>query len=63
MLAEIWALKEAVFKAFGPVVDFKRDIKVNFPIERTEATISCRGENRKWLVQEVSCVTLAMGPF
>ena len=63
MLSEVWALKEAVFKAFGPGVAFKKDISVNFPIEGTQATVNCRGENRKYLVQEVSCVTLAMGPF
>ena len=38
MLAEVWSLKEAVFKAFGPGVDFKRDIKVTFPIQGTEET-------------------------
>lgn len=62
-LADVWALKEAVYKALGPGVDFKKDICVNLPIEGTEATVKCRGQNGKWLVQEVSCVTLAMGPF
>lgn len=62
-LSEVWALKEAVFKALGPGVDFKKDIKVDFPIEQSEALVNCRGENRYWRVHEVSCVTLAMGPF
>ena len=31
-LADIWALKEAVYKAFGPGVDFKNDIQVCTPI-------------------------------
>tara|TARA_Y100000589_G_scaffold140640_1_gene134355 strand:- start:4284 stop:4910 length:627 start_codon:yes stop_codon:yes gene_type:complete len=62
-LAEVWALKEAVYKAFGPGVDLKNEIRVNIPIESSEVDVECRGVNGKWKVFEVSCVTLAMGPF
>ena len=62
-LAEVWALKEAVFKAFGPGVDFKNDIQVNTPIESEEAIVDFRGVKEKWLVHEVSCVTIALGPI
>ncbi len=62
-LTEVWALKEAVYKAFGPGVDFKNEIRVNIPIESPEVDVECKGLNGKWKVFEVSCVTLAMGPF
>lgn len=62
-LADIWALKEAVYKAFGPGVDFKNDIQVCTPIINEEALVDFRGEKEKWLVHEVSCVTLALGPI
>lgn|GEM_PF-845054 len=62
-LAEIWALKEAVYKAFGPGVDFKNDIKVCTPIINEEALVDFKGKKEKWLVHEVSCVTLALGPI
>ena len=35
-LAEVWACKEAVFKARGPGLDFKNDIKVEFLETETE---------------------------
>ena len=62
-LAEVWALKEAVFKAYGPGVDFKSDIEVETPIDSEKVKVNFRGENGNWLVHEISCVTLAMGPF
>ena len=62
-LAEVWALKEAVYKAFGPRVDFKNDIQVYTPIINEEALVDFKGEKEKWLVHEVSCVTLALGPI
>ena len=62
-LAEVWALKEAVYKAFGPGVDFKNDIQVFTPITNEEALVGFKGEKEKWIVHEVSCVTLALGPI
>ena len=62
-LAKVWALKEAVYKAFGPGIDFKNDIQVCTPIVNEEATVDFKGEKGKWLIHEVSCVTLALGPI
>ena len=62
-LAEVWALKEAVYKAFGPGVDFKNDIQVCTPIINEETLVDFKGEKEKWFVHEVSCVTLALGPI
>ena len=62
-LPEIWALKEAVYKANGPAIDFKNEIVVQAPVENSEVVVNCKGEKEKWLVHEVSCVTLALGPI
>ena len=62
-LVDIWALKEAVYKAFGPGVDFKNDIQVCTPIMKKEALVDFKGEKKKWLVHKVSCVTIALGPI
>mgnify|MGYP001171694578 CR=1 FL=1 len=62
-LAEVWAIKEAVFKAYGPGIDFKSDIEVETPIDSEKVKVNFRGGNGNWLVHEISCVTLAMGPF
>ena len=62
-LPEIWAIKEAVFKAYGPGVDFKNDIVVKTPIENSKANVRFKDEEKNWMVQDVSCLTLALGPF
>ena len=62
-LPEIWAIKEAVFKAYGPGVDFKNDIIVKTPIENSKTNVRFKDEEKNWMVQDVSCVTLALGPF
>ena len=61
--AEIWAIKEAVFKAYGPGIDFKNDIVVKTPIENSKANVRFKDEEKNWMVQDVSCLTLALGPF
>ena len=62
-LPEIWAIKEAVFKAYGPGVDFKNDIIVKTPIENSKANVRFKDKEKNWMVQDVNCLTLALGPF
>ena len=46
-LPEIWAIKEAVFKAYGPGVDFKNDIVVKTPIENSKANVRFKDEEKE----------------
>ena len=54
---EIWACKEAMFKAFGPGLDFVKDLKVDFISEDL-----LNGMGRKWAVKREDKVVVVFGP-
>ena len=56
-LEEVWACKEAMFKALGPGLDFIQDLEVNFI---SEDLIS--GNDRKWRVINQDNVVVVYGP-
>jgi len=65
-LAEVWACKEAVFKARGPGLDFKNDIKVEF-IDGVHNN-NCqpqflRAYGLRWLLSYEREVVVVMGPI
>ena len=45
-LCAIWATKEAMFKAFGPALDFRADLRVNWSDERTALLKGITGDVR-----------------
>ena len=56
-LEEVWACKEAMFKAFGPGLDFVKDLKVDFISKDL-----LKGLGRKWEVRRKGNVVVVMGP-
>ena len=54
---EIWACKEAMFKALGPGLDFVKDLKVDFISEDL-----LTGMGRKWAVKHEDKVVVVFGP-
>ena len=56
-LEEVWACKEAMFKAFGPGLDFVKDLKVDF-LSNDVLT----GLGRKWEVRRKGNVVVVVGP-
>jgi len=56
-LEEVWACKEAMFKAFGPGLDFVKDLKVDF-LSNDVLT----GLGRKWEVRLRGNVVVVLGP-
>ena len=71
-LAAAWAVKECMFKAHGPALDFRADMEVNWsgtePTEASVATGRLRGEDEHYRlaqlqrVQGHAPVWLALGP-
>ena len=59
-LEKVWAVKESMFKAFGPGLDFKKDLAVVF--DETEVCGAVRGEKIRWWVEEIGGVIVALGP-
>jgi hypothetical protein len=57
-LEEVWACKEAMFKAFGPGLDFVKDLKVDF-LSNDVLT----GLGRKWGVRRKGNVVVVVGPL
>jgi phosphopantetheinyl transferase len=56
-LEEVWACKEAMYKAFGPGLDFVKDLKVDFISENM-----LKGLERKWEVRRQGNLVIVMGP-
>ena len=56
-LEEVWACKEAMYKAFGPGLDFVKDLKVDF---LSKDLIS--GMGRKWEVIRKGNTVVVLGP-
>ena len=56
-LEEVWACKEAMYKAFGPGLDFVKDLKVDF---LSKDLIS--GMGRKWEVRRKGNTVVVLGP-
>jgi phosphopantetheinyl transferase len=59
-LAEIWACKEAMYKALGPLLDYKRDLKVEFNRENNDII---EGAGYNWKVYNEEKVVVVLGPF
>jgi len=59
-LAEIWACKEAMYKALGPLLDFKRDLKVEFNQENKDII---EGAGNNWKIYNEEKVVVVLGPF
>ena len=56
-LEEVWACKEAMFKAFGPGLDFLNDLKVDFI-----SNDLLKGLGRKWEVRRKGNAVVVLGP-
>ena len=56
-LEEVWACKEAMFKAFGPGLDFVKDLKVDFI-----SNDLVEGLGRKWEVRRKGNTVVVLGP-
>ena len=56
-LEEVWACKEAMFKAFGPGLDFVKDLKVDFLSKDL-----LEGLGRKWEVRRKGNTVVVLGP-
>ena len=56
-LEEVWACKEAMFKAFGPGLDFVKDLKVDFL-----SNDLLKGLGRKWEVKRIGNAVVVLGP-
>ena len=54
---EVWACKEAMFKAFGPGLDFVKDLKVDFISKDL-----LEGLGRKWEVRRKGNTVVVLGP-
>ena len=71
-LAAAWAVKECMFKAHGPALDFRADLEVNWsgtePIEASGVTGRVRGEEGHYRIAQLqraqshAPVWLALGP-
>ena len=59
-LAEVWACKEAMYKALGPLLDFKKDLKVDFDSENEDLVV---GLGYKWKIYREDKIVVALGPF
>jgi phosphopantetheinyl transferase len=59
-LAEVWACKEAMYKALGPLLDFKKDLKVDFDSENEDLVV---GSGYKWKIYREDKIVVALGPF
>jgi len=59
-LAEVWACKEAMYKALGPLLDFKRDLKVEFDIDNDDLVV---GSGYNWKIYREDKIVVALGPF
>ena len=59
-LAEVWACKEAMYKALGPLLDFKRDLKVEFNQENNDII---EGAGNNWKIYNEDKVVVVLGPF
>ena len=59
-LAEVWACKEAMYKALGPLLDFKKDLKVNFDDENEDLV---QGSGYHWKIYREDKIVVALGPF
>ena len=59
-LAEVWACKEAMYKALGPLLDFKRDLKVDFDIKNEDLVV---GSGYNWKIYREDKIVVALGPF
>lgn len=65
LLAEVWAIKEAMFKAFGPGIDFKEEliVYVDELLEGKEyVRAEFRGKISKWWVSKEERFVVALGP-
>ena len=56
-LEEVWACKEAMFKALGPGLDFVKDLKVGFISNNL-----LKGLGRKWEVRRKGNAVVVLGP-
>ena len=56
-LEEVWACKEAMFKAFGPGLDFVKDLKVDFL-----SNDLLKGLGRNWEVKRIGNAVVVLGP-
>jgi phosphopantetheinyl transferase len=71
-LAAAWAVKECMFKAHGPALDFRADLEVDWsgtePIEASGVTGRVRGEDEHYRIAQLqraqshAPVWLALGP-
>ena len=59
-LAEVWACKEAMYKALGPLLDFKEDLKVDFDNKNKELA---QGLGYNWKIYCEDKIVVALGPF
>ncbi len=59
-LAEVWACKEAMYKALGPLLDFKKDLKVDFDDENEDLV---QGSGYNWKIYREDKIVVALGPF
>jgi len=59
-LAEVWACKEAMYKALGPLLDFKKDLKVDFVSENEDLVV---GSGYNWKIYREDKIVVALGPF
>lgn len=59
-LAEVWACKEAMYKALGPLLDYKRDLKVEFNLENSDII---EGAGYKWKIYNEEKVVVVLGPI
>jgi phosphopantetheinyl transferase (holo-ACP synthase) len=61
-LAGVWAIKEAIFKAMGPGIDFKMEIKVQPSNKLPIVDATLRGVNSQWWLSELEGIVIALGP-
>ena len=59
-LAEVWACKEAMYKALGPLLDFKKDLTVDFDSENEDLA---QGSGYNWKIYREEKIVVALGPF
>ena len=59
-LAEVWACKEAMYKALGPLLDFKRDLKTEFDVNNDDLIV---GLGYNWKIYREDKIVVALGPF
>ena len=59
-LAEVWACKEAMYKALGPLLDFKKDLKTEFDVNNDDLIV---GLGYNWKIYREEKIVVALGPF